>query len=116
MKNGCLYVYEHDGKTIGAVSVVPENELDGMECWTQNEAAREFARVTVSKEYSGRGFAGIMVRELLSVLSSQGCKSVHILVAKCNKAALRTYEKLGFEFVGECFMYGNDYYMAEKLL
>ena len=116
LKNGCLYVYEYDGKTIGAISIVPENELDEMECWKKNEDVREFARVTVSEEYSGHGFAGMMVGELFSVLSSQGCKSVHILAAKCNKAALRTYEKLGFEFVGECFMYGNNYFAAEKIL
>lgn len=115
-EKGCLYVYESDGKIIGAVSVIYENELDDMEFWKVKENVREIARVTISKEYSGHGYAASMVGRLLDVLSGKGCKAVHILAAKCNAAALKTYEKLGFEIVSDCFMYGNDYFAAEKIL
>lgn len=115
-ERGCLYVFVSDGKIVGAVSVVPENELDSLECWKINDSCREIARVTVSKELSGKGLGAKMVGELLSVLKDGGCRAVHILAAKRNAAALKTYKKLGFEFVGECFMYGNDYFAAEKIL
>lgn len=38
------------------------------------------------------------------------------LAARSNRAAVRTYEKLGFELCGECRMYDIDFYMYEKLL
>ncbi len=115
-EHDCLYVFVSDGKIVGAVSVVPENELDSLECWKINEDVREIARVTVSKELSGQGLGAKMVGELLCVLKNGGFRAVHILAAKQNAAALKTYKKLGFEFVGECFMYGNDYFAAEKIL
>ena len=31
---GTLYVLEEDNQTIGAISIVPENELDHFNCWS----------------------------------------------------------------------------------
>ena len=31
---GTLYVLEEDHQTIGAISIVPENELDHFSCWS----------------------------------------------------------------------------------
>ena len=49
-------------------------------------------------------------------LKNEGCPAVHLLAARANRAAVRTYEKLGFELCGECRMYDIDFYMYEKLL
>ena len=46
----------------------------------------------------------------------RGCKSAHMLVAKDNVKALRSYAKLAFEKVGEYVLQGHDYWCFEKKL
>ena len=106
-----------EGETVmGAISAVPENELDGMNCWRIREHAREIARVVIGKEYRGRGLAGEMVKLLLPILRREGAESVHLSAATGNLPAVRTYEKLGFERVGEADMYEGRYYLMELSL
>jgi ribosomal protein S18 acetylase RimI-like enzyme len=47
-------------------------------------------------------------------LKRQGKKSVHFLVCKTNEKAIRSYDKLNFNTVGECHMYEADYWCYEK--
>ena len=49
-------------------------------------------------------------------LRRRGCKSAHMLVAKDNVKALRSYAKLAFEKVGEYVLQGHDYWCFEKKL
>jgi ribosomal protein S18 acetylase RimI-like enzyme len=115
--SGCLYVLVEDTSVIGAVSVVPENELDHMNCWNIKDGKqRELARLVVSPYYQGKGYAREMLTRLFIELRDSGCPAVHILVAKGNDYAIRLYKSLGFSFLEECFMYGNDFYACEKAL
>lgn len=115
--SGCLYVGVHDGKVIATISVVPENELDGQKFWNIDDGkTREIARIAVSRLYEGHGYAKALVSRIIDILRTENCTAVHLLVAKRNINAVRLYRSLGFEFVGECFMYGNDYYACEMKL
>ena len=53
---------------------------------------------------------------MLEELKKEGVRSVHLLAAKMNPPALKTYLSLGFEILGECFRYGHEYYVCEKLI
>ena len=114
--HGGLYVALLDGRIIGAASVVPENELDDLPCWKAARGGREIARVVVSAEYAGRGFGAAIVGQLLAALKDGGCGAVHLLVAQSNPAAIATYRRLGFAFLGECFLYDNHYYACELMM
>ena len=46
----------------------------------------------------------------------QGKRSVHFLVCKTNKKALRSYEKLHFDVVGESDLFDEDWWCYEKEL
>ncbi len=113
-----LYVLENHGKIIGAVSIVPKNEMDSLPFWkvcdgTQNE----LGRIVISKQERGHGYAYTMVGMAIDILRERGCNAVHISVAKGNTPALKTYKKLGFEIMGEAFLYNTcDYYLVEKTL
>ncbi len=114
---GTLYVYTDSENIVGAVSVIPENELDELPEWTVCDGSHcEIARVVISNEYRGRGLGFDMLSRLLDLLREQGIKSVHILVAKANRPALAMYERFGFDILGEHFMFGHDYLSAELLL
>ena len=118
LARGGLYVMENEnGRIIAATSVVPENELDGLNFWNyQGEHVREAARITVKKEYRGRGLSAVLLGRIFDLLKKDGCEAIRLLAAKCNPAALRTYEKMGFQVLSECEMYGNEYFAEEKIL
>ncbi len=113
---GSLYVYESDGTVIGCVSVVGENELDELDGWEHMQNVREFARITISKQYAGQGLAGKLLTELFDRLKGEGCEAIHILVAVGNMAAQKTYTRLGFRLFGEVEMYDHLYHAGELIL
>lgn len=110
-----LYVLTDGSNVIGAISVVPENELDGFDCWSCKEG-KEIARVVIDKRWQGQGLSFEMVQQVESILRSNGCKAIHLSVVKSNIPAYKTYIKAGFTVVGEAQMYGNDYYLMEKAI
>ena len=110
-----LYVLTDDSKVIGAISVVPENELDDFDCWSCKDG-KEIARVVIDKAYQGYGLSFEMVQGIASILRKNGCKAIHLSVVKTNVPAYKTYIKAGFAVVGEAQMYGNDYYLMEKAI
>ncbi|MBO5837463.1 MAG: 23S rRNA (uracil(1939)-C(5))-methyltransferase RlmD, partial [Oscillospiraceae bacterium] len=110
-----LYVMTDGSKIIGAISVVPENELDDFDCWPCKEG-KEIARIVIDKTYQGRGLAHKMVQCVESILRENGCKAIHLSVVKSNLPAYKTYCRAGFSVVGQAQMYGNDYYLMEKTL
>ncbi len=115
MNNQSLYVLEDAGEIIGAVSVVPENELDHLPFWKE-KAAAELGRIVIAKAHRGRGLARVMLHELLMILSVRGIPAVHLSTAKKNLPAQATYRRLGFETVGEAPLFGGEYYLLEKKL
>ena len=110
-----LYVMSDDSKIIGAISVMPENELDGFDCWSCKDG-KEIARVAVHKDYRGHGLSLEMVNCIESILRENACKAIHLSVVKSNIPAYKTYIKAGFAVVGNSQMYGNDYYLMEKAI
>lgn len=115
-QTGNLFVLEEDGAIVGAISVVPENELDELPLWTLPGRAFEFARVAVAKTHQGRGLAKTLVRGAEDVMRARGGACAHILAAVGNIPALKTYRALGYRALGTCDMYGHTYYAMEKSL
>lgn len=114
---GCLYVLKDGGKIVGCGSVEPEAEDNDLPFWRINDGThREISRIAISPKHQGRGYAKVLVSLLIEELRAQGVRSVHLLAAKKNPPAFRTYRSLGFEFLGECHRYGADYYVCELLL
>ena len=111
-----LYVLEDAGELIGAVSIVPENELDGRDCWKVQENAREFARVVLRPNCQGKGLSAYLVEGIVQELQRQHAAAIHIAAAKDNIPACRLYAKMGFAFCGEADMYGHSFFLCEKIL
>ncbi len=114
---GCLYILEHDGEVIGCASVEPIAEDDDLPFWKINDGThREISRIAISPAHQGKRLAQKMVGMLLEKLKNEGISSIHLLAAKANPPAFRTYQALGFDFIGECHRYGADYFVCEKIL
>lgn len=113
---GTLYVLAGRENPVGSISIVPENELDLLKCWTATERVGEIARVAVSPGYQGQRLGLRLVTEAEAELRRMGCRWVHLLVACGNLPAYRTYRKAGYRVCGECSMYGSRHYACEKKL
>lgn len=112
----CLYVLYKGKKMIGAASIVPENELDDLDCWHFKENAREIARIVIAPGYQSKGYGKHLVKKLCLKLENMDCKAVHILVATENHHALNLYRETGFQNKGNCHRYDLDFYAYEKEL
>lgn len=114
---GGLYVLSDGGEIVGAVSVLGENELEELNCWTVRDGNHcEIVRVVVSQKRRGEGLSKVMLKLLFEKLKQDGITSIRLIAAKGNAAALKTYEALGFTYYDECFMFGHCYLPAEKRL
>ena len=113
---GCLYVLEDAGEVVGAISIVPENETDGFDCWQVRQDAREFARVVIRPDRQGQGLSRYLVDGIVLELRARGAKAIHISVARPNLPARRLYAKMGFEIRGEAEIFGGSYFLCERIL
>lgn len=117
LESNNLFVLKSGEKIIGAISIVPENELDELELWEMKDGRiAEIARVAVAPEYQGKGLAQKIVSEIETVLKNRGYRAVHLLAAKVNIPACRTYQKAGYRLQGECDMFGHHFCAFEKTL
>ena len=116
LSSGSLYVLEKDQELIGAISVVPENELGDFDCWKIRENAREFARVVLRQDQKHKGLSVYLVESIITELKKQGVSAIHIAVAKENIPAQKLYKKTGFDFCGEADLYGHSFFLCEKIL
>lgn len=102
--------------TVGCVSVT-RSELEALAGWRmRGDGVLELSRLAVRPDCRGHGYAADIISAVIRGLKNEGCPAVYLLAARSNRAAVRTYEKLGFELCGECRMYDIDFYMYEKLL
>ena len=116
LAHGSLYVLEQEKELIGAISIVPENELDAFDCWTIRENAREFARVVIRPDRQQKGLSVRLAEGVMRELRQQGARAIHIAVAKQNIPAQNLYHKTGFCFCGETEMYGHRFFLCERIL
>lgn len=102
---------------VGVISIDDDPQVKALPCWSQElTPVAELSRLGVAVEYQNRGIARRLLREAMEVLKQRGYKAVHILVAKDNVKALRSYEKLHFTLAGECNLYDHAYWCYEKAL
>ena len=113
---GTLYVLEDNRELFGAVSIVPENELNDFDCWTIKENAREFARVVIRQDHQRKGLSVHLIEGVIQKLQKQNAAAIHIAAAKENIPALKLYQRMGFTFCGEAELYGQHFFLCEKVM
>ena len=113
----CLREISATQPLVGVISIDDDPQVKALSCWSQElTPVAELSRLGVAAEYQNRGIARRLLREAMEVLKQRGYKAVHILVAKDNVKALRSYEKLHFTLAGECNLYDHAYWCYEKAL
>ena len=118
LSRDALFVMKNDaGELIAAISIDEDEEVDSLIVWDENIApAGELARLCVREDMQNQGIARQLLQHGMEELKKQGKRSVHFLVCKTNKKALRSYEKLHFDVVGESDLFDEDWWCYEKEL
>lgn len=116
LSNNNLFVLDNGNDVIGAISIVSNNELDCWNGWKIGGKACEFARVVISPKYQGKGLSKELVYGVLDEIKKREYDTVHISVAKRNIPANRLYKSIGFDFVVEEYLYGEDFWLCEMNL
>ena len=112
-----LFVMKINGSIKAAVSIEEDEAVDCLPCWNKNLAPLgELARVAVLPEEQGKGLGRIMLQFGMDELKRRGFKGIHILVGKYNTKAIRCYAVFGFQMVGECYMYEQEFLCYEREL
>lgn len=106
-----------EGRIAGAISIDNDQEVEGLPCWTKNlQPGGELSRLGVRAELQNQGLARELLSRGMEELKRRGYKSVHFLVCKTNTKAIRSYDKLSFQVVGECELFGESWWCYEKAL
>ncbi|AKG73142.1 GNAT family N-acetyltransferase [Salinicoccus halodurans] len=116
LENGSLYVYEADDAVRGFVVVDDEHpEAYGEIRWeVSRTSSAAMHRMAVDPECQGKGFAGIMIKSVESLLVDEGYQGIHTDTSLENEKMQYQFEKNGFEFKGRLHLDENedDWYVA----
>lgn len=110
-----LFCMRDNERIVGVISLDLDEQVDRLTCWSrERQPSVELSRLGVHKDYQNRGIAGDLILNAMNVAGKRGMKSIRFLVAKSNVKALKAYKRLHCDLVGECFLYGADYWCYEK--
>jgi ribosomal protein S18 acetylase RimI-like enzyme len=84
---GRIFVALHDGEVVGTCAVMPHGPDEV-----------ELAKLSVSKDFRGRGLARSLVERCLAYAREQGCRRVVLVSNSQLQTALQLYESLGFRY------------------
>ena len=116
-RNGLFCLKDEKERIVGVISIDNDEAVENLSCWSKElKPAAELSRLGVRIENQNQGIARKLLQCGMEELRYQGKKSVHFLVCKTNKKAIRSYEKLKFDIVGECELFGEEWWCYEKSL
>lgn len=97
-KNGKFYIVEIDGKIIGFIQgIIDQNTSDPLYCLTHKSGAHGWiGELYVDEKSRGQGIAKKLVNKINEYFKEQGCMGVRLFVLANNNGAIKAYKKIGF--------------------
>lgn len=116
LSRDALFCLENEkGQIVGTISIDQDEEVESLPCWSKElQPAGELSRLGVAQAYQNQGLARELLLQGMEELKCRGCRSVHFLVCKTNEKAIRSYDKLSFDIVGECCLFGEEWWCYQK--
>ena len=113
--NHGLFVLEHAGEIIGAISLVPEDDWDELPFW-QYDRSCCLSRLCIKPQLQKLHLAERMMEEVSVAAKARGYRSTRHGSLIANVASNRVYVRMGYENRGTANMFGHDFYCFERLL
>lgn len=113
--NHGLFVLEHRGEIIGAISLVPEDDWDELPLW-QGEQSCCLSRLCIKPQLQKLHLAQRMMEEISRTAKERGFRSTRHGSLLTNVASNRLYERMGYQNRGKAALYGHEYHCFERIL
>ncbi len=98
------YLVCHNDKGIGYFAIIPCRE----------DQSLFLSKFYISKEFRGRGIARACLSYMENICREYGLNSIWLTVNKYNSTAIKAYQRLGFNKVGELIQdIGNGFIMDD---
>ncbi len=110
---GSQFVAVIAGNIVGAISACDGDDDLSHLPWTPGHGLYLF-RLCVSPAAQGHGLGAEIMRQTVQMAKARGFDAVRLLCAKANGTAQRLYQRLGFGYLGDCFLYETDFTVLEK--
>ncbi|MBR4992376.1 MAG: GNAT family N-acetyltransferase [Clostridia bacterium] len=113
--NHGLFVLEHRGEIIGAISLVAEDDWDELPLW-QGEQSCCLSRLCIKPQLQKLHLAQRMMEEISRTAKERGFCSTRHGSLLTNVASNRLYERMGYQNRGKAALYGHEYHCFERIL
>ncbi len=111
LKEDLVYVMDNEGEFFGSgIISLHEEEMYKRAPWSRKFADENVAVLhlfAIHPDQRRKGYAEIFLRYIIEE-TGKTSKAIHIDVVKGNLPAFRTYEKCGFQYVGEFKVWYED--------
>ncbi len=101
---GQLFVFQYESEDAGMFKLVPMKH--------RNSHIIYLGGVALHPAFQGRGLGELMLTEVIEKVKDQGYRRIELTVATFNEAAIRLYEKSGFQHEGRLKDY--SYFKSEN--
>ena len=116
-RDALFVMKDENGEIVASISIDEDEAVKNLTCWRADlQPGGELARLAVHPSLQNKGMAREMLKYGMQELKKRGYQSVHFLVNKENKKALRSYAVFQFPVVGECEMFGQPFFCYESKL
>ncbi len=110
-QNAVYFIAEENGHVIGGGGIFPTKGLPSNTC--------ELVKMYLHPKYRGKGIGRILREECISFAKSKSFENIYLETMPELIAALKVYEKLGFQYLskpmGSSGHFGCDLWMLKKL-
>ena len=115
LDNEGLFLLETENEIIAAVSLVPRDDWDALDCWTGDRSCT-LSRLCVKPQLQKMHLAERVMEEVSRVANARGYRSTRHGCLVTNVAGNRLYQRMGYADRGKAVMYGHEYRCFERIL
>jgi L-phenylalanine/L-methionine N-acetyltransferase len=106
-----LYIFEEAGVAKGMFKLIPLQH--------RNAHIVYLGGVAIHPDFGGKGLGSLMMQEIIALAKAMQKKRIELTTAAINNAAIRLYEKMGFQKEGVlknfCYMKHENRFLDEAL-
>ncbi|MEZ4937027.1 MAG: GNAT family N-acetyltransferase [Crocinitomicaceae bacterium] len=109
-------IAEQIGEGYSYFQLIEEGELIGYMAIQKREESLFLSKIYVRKDQRGKGFGRQAMEFVFDQAKAMNCEKVNLTVNKYNEGSIKSYEKMGFENVGDAvFDIGEGFVMDDYL-
>ncbi|MCE5343093.1 MAG: GNAT family N-acetyltransferase [Eubacteriales bacterium] len=117
LENRWLYVLCDENQLIGSVTLMPTDDLEKFSLpFQEKEKVAVMTRLCVQPTLLRRGYGSLLLNRTEQETRARGAKALHLLCDVRNAPVLALYHKADYQQLCDVRLYGDHFYVLEKVL